>query len=138
MQRRTAELSDQIKIIKARMREISDLRTQIINYHKTRDVYVAYRKAGYSKQFLAEHESDIIIHKAAKKYFDEVGLTKLPTLKSLTAEFEDLRVKKNRAYTEYHQARADMKELQIAKSNIDTLMGTGGTDHEKKRQTQKY
>ena len=61
-----------------------------------------------------------------------------PTLKSLTAEFEDLRVKKNRAYTEYHQARADMKELQIAKSNIDTLMGTGGTDHEKKRQTQKY
>lgn len=31
-----------------------------------------------------------------------------------------------------------MKELQIAKSNIDTLMGTGGTDHEKKRQTQKY
>ena len=67
-----------------------------------------------------------------------VCITKLPTLKSLTAEFEDLRVKKNRAYTEYHQARADMKELQIAKSNIDTLMGTGGTDHEKKRQTQKY
>ena len=29
--------------------------------------YAAYRKAGYSKNFLAEHEADILLHKAAKK-----------------------------------------------------------------------
>ena len=46
------------------MGEITALRTQIINYVKTREVYAGYRKAGYSKKYLAEHESDIIIHKA--------------------------------------------------------------------------
>ena len=35
---------------------------------KTRAVYVEYRKAGYSKKFRAEHEADILIHQAAKKY----------------------------------------------------------------------
>ena len=49
------------------MAEIAVLRTHIINYSKTREVYVAYRKAGYSKNFLAEHEADILLHKAAKK-----------------------------------------------------------------------
>ncbi len=32
--------------------------------------------AGYSKNFLAEHEADILLHKAAKKAFDELGLKK--------------------------------------------------------------
>ena len=45
------------------------MRTRIINYAKTRDTYVAYRKAGYSKKFLSEHESDITLHKAAKHYY---------------------------------------------------------------------
>ena len=40
-----------------------------VKQSKTRDTYVAYRKAGYSKKFLAEHESEITIHKAAKSYF---------------------------------------------------------------------
>ena len=49
-------------------------------------VYVAYRKAGYSKKFLSEHESDITLHKAAKQYFDAQGVKKLPTVKRLNAE----------------------------------------------------
>src|SRR5699024_12380632 len=48
------ELSAQIKAAEKRMAEIAVLRTHIINYAKTREVYVAYRKAGYSKKFLAE------------------------------------------------------------------------------------
>lgn len=42
-----------------------------------------YRKAGYSKKFKAEHESDILLHQASKKFFDESGLKKLPTVKNL-------------------------------------------------------
>lgn len=42
------ELSAQIKAAEKRMAEIAVLRTHIINYSKTREVYVAYRKAGYS------------------------------------------------------------------------------------------
>ena len=40
------ELSAQIKAAEKRMAEIAVLRTHIVNYAKTREVYVAYRKAG--------------------------------------------------------------------------------------------
>ena len=36
------------------------------------------------------HESDIIIHKAAKNAFDNLALKKLPTVKSLQAEPENI------------------------------------------------
>ena len=47
-------------------------------YAKTRDTYVAYRKVGYSKKFLTEHESEITIHKSAKNYFDGLASRSCP------------------------------------------------------------
>jgi len=128
-------LSDEIKMAEKRMAEIAVLRTHIINYSKTRDVYAAYRKAGYSKKFLSEHESDILLHKAAKKAFDELGVTKLPTIKSLQAEYAELLAKKKAAYTEYRTAREEMKELLLHKSNIDRMLEREEVTHdeEKKR-----
>ena len=35
------------------------LKTHIINYARTREVYAAYRKAGYSKAFLEAHREEI-------------------------------------------------------------------------------
>ena len=58
------------------MAEIAVLRTHIVNYAKTREVYVAYRKAGYSKKFREEHEEEILLHQAAKNAFDEMGVKK--------------------------------------------------------------
>ena len=85
--------------------------------------YAAYRKAGYSKKFLAAHESDILLHKAAKKHFDELGLKQLPTIKRLQGEYTELLAKKKAAYGQYHQARDDMRELVTAKANIDRILG---------------
>ena len=93
---RFRQLSAEIKDAEKRMAEIALLRTQIVNYAKTRDTYAAYRKAGYSKKFKAEHEADIRLHQTAKKYFDEQGLDKkLPSVKSLQAEYAALLAKKN-------------------------------------------
>ena len=78
---------DKILLSRRSQPDIAVMKTHIINYSKTRDVYVAYRKAGYSKKFKAEHESDILLHQAAKKFFDGSGLKKLPTVKSLQAEY---------------------------------------------------
>lgn len=116
------QLSDEIKSAEKRMAEIAVLKTHIINYSKTRDVYVAYCKSGYSKKYLAEHESDILLHKAAKKVFDELGMMKLPTVKSLQAEYADLLAKKKAMYTEYRTVREEMKKLLLHKSNIDRML----------------
>jgi len=116
------ELTAKIKSAETRMAEISVLRTQIINYAKTRDTYAAYRKAGYSKKFLAEHESEITLHKAAKRCFDEMGLTKLPAVKSLQAEYTALMAEKKAAYSDYRKSREEMKELLTAKANVDRIL----------------
>ena len=127
---RFRQLSAQIKDAETRMAEIAVLRTHVLNYVKTRDTYAAYRKAGYSKKFLAAHEGDILLHKAAKKYFDAQGLTKLPTVKRLQAEYAELLAKKKAAYGEYRQAREDMQELVTAKANIDRILGKEHPEHE--------
>ena len=77
------ELSAQIKAAEKRMAEIAVLRTHIVNYAKTREIYVAYCKAGYSKKFREEHEEEILLHQAAKNVFDEMGVKKLVLVKSV-------------------------------------------------------
>ena len=125
---RKAELSAKekeltVKITEAqnRIAEINVLKTHIVNYSKTRDVYVAYRKSGYSKKFLEEHEDDIIIHKAAKKAFDELGLTKLPTIKSLQVEFAEQLTAKKEAYAELKKVRDELREITVHKANYEEL-----------------
>ena len=111
------------------MAEIAVLKSHIINYSKTRDIYVAYRKAGYSKAFRAEHESEILLHQAAKKYFDSMGLKKLPTVKSLQTEYADLLAVKKSDYADYRKARDEMRELLTIKANVDRILDY---DQEKK------
>ena len=77
------------KVAEARLTEIAVLKTHIINYAKTREVYTAYRKTGYSKAFLEAHREENTLHKAAKAAFDEAGLQKLPKVKELDAEFAE-------------------------------------------------
>ena len=89
----------QVKAAEQRIAEIAVLKNHIINYSKTCDVYVAYRKSGYSKKFLAQHEADILLHKAAKKAFDELGVKKLPTVKELQTEYAQLLAEKKSTYS---------------------------------------
>ena len=115
------ELSERIAQAQKRIAEINVLKTHIANYSKTRDIYVPYRKAGYSKKFLQEHEPDIIIHKAAKKAFDELGVKKLPTVKSLQVEFADLLSEKKSAYAELKKLREELRELTVHTANYEEL-----------------
>lgn len=117
------ELSEKIKGNEKRMTEISVLKTHIIQYLKTREVYKAYRQAGYSKQFLAQHEQDILLHKAAKRAFDELGVKKLPTVRFLQNECTVLLEEKKRAYADYRKTRDEMRELLTVKANVDRLLG---------------
>ena len=115
-------MGDSIKTAEARMTEVAVLKTHIINYAKTREVYTAYRKAGYSKAFLEAHREEITLHKAAKAAFDEVGLQKLPKVKELDAEFAELLTKKKAAYPDYRKARNEMQELVRAQKNVERFL----------------
>ena len=116
------ELQETIKAAENQMAEITELRTQVIHYAKTREVYAAYRKTGYSKKFRAEHEADILLHQAAKEFFDKQGIKKLPKLpkvKELNAEYTELLKQKKAVYPEYRKAREEMQRLLRAQKNIE-------------------
>ena len=128
------ELGDSIKAAEQRMAEIAVLRAHIVNYARTRPVYDAYRKAGYSKKFLEEHREQITLHKAAKVAFDEASLKKLPKVKELDAEYSALLSQKKAAYPAYRKARDEMQELKKAQKNVE-LFFAEEKDPKEKSQT---
>ena len=115
-------LGDSIKAAEQRLQEIAALKKHIINYAKTREVYVAYRKAGYSKKFFEGHREDITLHKAAKEAFEQLGLKKLPRIKELNAEYAHLLEQKKAAYPAYRKARTEMQEYLVAQKVAAVLL----------------
>ncbi len=83
--------------------------------------------------YLAEHESDILLHKAAKNAFDELGVKKLPTVKSLQEEYAKLLAEKKAAYAEYRRSRDEMRELLLHKQNVDRMLGKNKREEEKEK-----
>lgn len=124
------ELSSRLRELEGKLAANAALQKQIVTYSKTRVVYVEYRKAGYSKAFKATHETDILLHQAAKKAFDDLGYGKgkrLPTVASLRGEYAPMLEEKKKNFAEYRRVREQMKELLLAKSNVDRLLNiTGG------------
>ena len=116
------ELSAEIKDLESQMTANAELQKQIVNYAKTRAIYAEYRKAGYSKKFREAHEADILIHQAAKKYFDSLGADQPLFVKALREEYAKLLARKRKAYAAYKQAREEMKELYNVKSNVEHLL----------------
>lgn len=127
-------LSAQIKAAETHMAEIGVLKTQIINYAKTREIFDGYKASKYSKKYLAEHEADILLHRAAKKTFNDMGIQKLPTVKSLQEEYAKLLAEKKAAYADYRRSRDEMRELLTHRANVDKIFGTEERETEKQKE----
>ena len=125
------ELGDSIKASEKRLAEIAVLKAHIINYAKTRSIYDAYRKTGYSKRFLEAHHTEITLHKAAKAAFDESNLKTLPKVKELDAEYSKLLTKKKAAYPDYRKAKEEMQELLRARRNVELFFAEEKSSTEK-------
>ena len=132
---RVHELQVTIRETEKRMAELHALKGHIINYVKTREVYAAYRMAGYSKKFVAEHEQEIRLHQAAKEAFSALGKQKIPKVKEIQAEYDALREKKKQAYAAYHQAQDEMQQLLTVRANVERILGI--EEKEKERQKEK-
>ena len=125
------ELGYSIKASEKRLAEIAALKAHIINYAKTRPVYDAYCKTGYSKRFLETHRTEITLHKAAKAAFDEADLKKLPKVKELDAEYSKLLTEKKARYPDYRKAKEEMQELLRAKRNVELFFAEEKSSTEK-------
>ena len=118
------KLSDQIKSTEAALHTNMELKAATVQYAKTRSVFEKYKASKYSKKFLAEHEADIELYRAACADFKAIlGGAKLPKMDTLKEEGRKLAEQKKKLYAEYRKAKADMQEVTTIKANIDYLLG---------------
>ena len=128
------EVSRRIKQLEGRMADVAQLKTHIINYSKTREVYAAYKKSRHKKEFLAEHGAEIAQHEAAKKAFDALGGKPIPKVAQLAEQYAALLAEKQEQYAEYKALRQDMIAYRTAKQNVDKILGLVPEDQEQNRE----
>ena len=113
----------EIKKLEARMAEIAELKTHIIRYAKTREVYTAYKKSRHKSEFLAKHGEEIAQHEAARKAFDKLNGKPIPKVKQLSEEYGKLLAQKQAEYERFKDYRQKMIDYQTAKQNVDRILG---------------
>ena len=135
-------MTDVLAELKSVEKAIADkkaLQRQVLNYYKTKDIRVGLKACKTDKArraYREAHDSDFIILDAAKRYFDSLGLTKLPSYKALQTEIEELIQKKNELYNEYHAAKEKDKELGTIHHNVQQILY--GTPSKRKEQEQEH
>ena len=118
------KLSDQIKSTEAALHTNMELKAATVQYAKTRPVFEKYKASKYSRKFLAEHEADIELYRAACADFKRIlDGGKLPKMDTLKEDGRKLSEQKKKLYAEYRKAKADMQEVTTIKANIDYLLG---------------
>lgn len=115
--------SRHIKQLEARMAEVTQLKTHIIRYARTREVYAAYKKSRHKKEFRTEHAEELAQHEAAKKAFDALGGKHIPKVAQLSKEYAALLAEKQAEYEKYKTLRQEMIAIRTAKQNVDRILG---------------
>ena len=116
------QAADSLKEVEKRLTDMTLLIKNINTYQKTKPVYAAYRKAKDKEKYRTAHESDIILYEAAAKTIKAAGITKLPSLAALQAEYAALQEQKEALYADYGKLKKQVKEYDVIKKNIDSIL----------------
>ena len=116
------EVSAQLKYMEKQIGDSKELKKQIINYSKTREIYVEYRKAGYSKKILEAHREEIEMHKATKEFFDKLGNAKIPRVKELNQQISESYDKRKNIMEEYYKLKEEMRKMMVVRENVKKIV----------------
>ena len=127
--------SDKLKTTEAAMKHNADLKAAVVDYARTRPIFDEYKAKKYSRAYLAEHEADIAVYRAAQTSMRELlGGERLPKMAALKAEWQELRTAKKSGYAEYRDAQKSMRDVVAVKANIDHLLGLTGREKNKEQE----
>ena len=92
-------------------------------------VNAAYKRSGYDRAFYDANIADILIHRAAKKYFNAQGFEgKLPSINSLKQEWATLNTECKTLYGNCKGLRDKHAALGTAKANAENIIGIGKSE----------
>ena len=117
------KVSDALKEVEKRLADMAVLIKNVSTFQKTKPVYDTYRKARNKERYRAAHEGTVILHEAAAKALKTAGISKLPNLAALQAEYEKLQKQKEALCADYGKLKKQVKEYDVIKQNIDSILG---------------
>ena len=116
------QAAGELKLAEKRLSDMAVLIKNISTYQKTKPVYATYRKAKEPAKYRAEHESSLILHESAARALKAAGITKLPNVAALKTEYAKLQAQKGNLYADYRKLKKKIKEYEVIKRNIDSLL----------------
>ena len=122
IQSESEQTADALKSAEKRLADMAVLIKNVSTYQKTKPVYDAYRKAKNKEKYRSGQERAIILHEAAAKSLKAAGVTKLPNLAALQAEYETLQAQKEALYADYGKLKKQVREYDVIKQNIDSIL----------------
>ena len=126
------EAAASLKAVERRLSDMAVLIKNISTYRQTRPVALEYRKAKDKAAYRREHESQLILYEAAAKAIKDAGVTKLPNLAALKAEYRKLDEEKERLYQKYGEVKKELADYGIIKQNVDSILRV--TPHQERTQ----
>ena len=122
IQAESEQAADALKGVEKRLSDMALLIKNVSTFQKTKPAYDAYRKARNKESYRAAHEREIILHEAAAKALKAAGVSKLPNVAALQAEYEKLLAQKEALYADYGKLKKQVREYDVIKQNIDSIL----------------
>lgn len=122
IQTESERAADALKGVEKRLSDMALLIKNVSTFQKTKPAYDTYRKARNKENYRAAHERGIMLHEAAAKALKAAGVSKLPNLGTLQAEYEKLQVQKEALYADYGKLKKQVREYDVIKQNIDSIL----------------
>ncbi len=110
-----------VKALKPRINKTRELNRHISAYLQNRKVAQQAKTAKAPEAFREQHRAELTAYQAAAAYFKAQKITKLPSLKQLKAEREELISEKAQFYQKYRETRKAWLDLSIAQQNLEAL-----------------
>ena len=127
------ETADKLKATEKRIDEVNILKKHIKTYQALRPIYAEYKKSGNKEDFERQHRREIALYEASYKYLSSVqNGGKLPSLESLNTELMELTEQKRKLYADYRKEKKALSEMDIIKSNVDTILNIPKQEEQEK------
>ena len=126
---RVAELQEKrdealkvVKDLEDRIKANQELRRHVLAYVQNKKIAQQIKTAKNLETFREQHRAELTAYQAAAAYFKAQNITKLPSLKQLEAEREQLISEKARFYEPYREAKKAWMELSTAQQNLEAIV----------------
>lgn len=134
-QSQSAEMRKALRCTEQKLKEINEQIHYTGQYLANKSVYSQFLKTKNKKKFRQEHQAEITLYETARKILKERSDSeKLPSMKYLKSEKEELTALKNGQYEAYQNLRRYEKELKTVCTNVDVILGKNHSLHTEKSQ----